>query len=519
MAHFLRKSRHFSNAAGIVGYRTERIERNNHARKTYHRRHRNRRAEQARQLVGSENAAHDHHRRQRRRLKRDGQTLDDVRAMPRHRGLRDRHHRTLAGCRVVFRDPDDQTRHDKSDNTAPEQARARNFAIRNRTHHAPANMVCRDPEATNRKHTGCNQTLVQRAHDRVVRAKLDEERADDRGHDAGRTNGKRIQHRIQQAVLACEEDRRQNHRGNNRHRIGFEQIGRHARAIADIVTDIVRNRCRVAGVIFRNTGFDLTHEIGANVRALREDTAAETREDRDQRGTEAERDKRVNHDPVRCSMAHRAGQHPEINGDAEQCEARDEHAGHGTRLEGDIKTCSKRLRRGLRRPHIRAHRHIHADKACETRQDRTNRKPDGDRQLQEIRDDNKQHHADDRNRQILPLQISLRAFGNCRGDFLHARIARIATIHIGDCPCAVSQREQSAQYNQANRHCVVLTVWLPPEGPSGSRRGRNKTSLTELSAMVKSNRCLLMPKLWPRSKCDFRRVCSGSPHFLAPSKP
>ena len=84
-----------------------------------------------------------------------------------------------------------------------------------------------------------------------------------------------------------EEDRRQNHGGDDGHRVGFEQIGRHAGAVADIVADVIGDGRRIARIVLGNAGLDLADEVGADVSALGEDAAAETREDRDQRGAEA----------------------------------------------------------------------------------------------------------------------------------------------------------------------------------------------------------------------------------------
>ena len=50
---------------------------------------------------------------------------------------------------------------------------------------------------------------------------------------------------------------------------------------------------RVARVVLGNAGFDLADEVGADVRTLREDAAAESREDRDQRAAEREADEGV----------------------------------------------------------------------------------------------------------------------------------------------------------------------------------------------------------------------------------
>jgi len=53
------------------------------------------------------------------------------------------------------------------------------------------------------------------------------------------------------------------------------------------------DHCGVARIVFGNASFDLAHEVGADVSALREDAAAEAREDGDQRAAEREADERV----------------------------------------------------------------------------------------------------------------------------------------------------------------------------------------------------------------------------------
>ena len=93
--------------------------------------------------------------------------------------------------------------------------------------------------------------------------------------------------------LAGEIDRGEHHRRDDRHGIGLEQVGGHAGAVADIVADVVGDGGRVARIVLGNAGLDLADEVAADVGALGEDAAAETGEDRDQRGAEAERDQRV----------------------------------------------------------------------------------------------------------------------------------------------------------------------------------------------------------------------------------
>ena len=115
-------------------------------------------------------------------------------------------------------------------------------------------------------------------------------------------------------------------------RIGFEKVGSHAGAIADIVADVVGDDGRVARIIFGNAGFDLTHEIGTDVGALGEDAAAETREDRDQRGAEGQRDQRFEDRPRIFDPQARA-QEEVVESHAEEAETDDQHAGDGARFE------------------------------------------------------------------------------------------------------------------------------------------------------------------------------------------
>ena len=75
--------------------------------------------------------------------------------------------------------------------------------------------------------------------------------------------------------------------------VGLEQVGRHAGAVADVVTDVVGDDRRVARVVLGDTGLDLADQVGADVGGLGEDAAAETCEDRDQRASEGQTDQMV----------------------------------------------------------------------------------------------------------------------------------------------------------------------------------------------------------------------------------
>ena len=76
-------------------------------------------------------------------------------------------------------------------------------------------------------------------------------------------------------------------------RVGLEQVGRHAGAVADVVADVVGDHGRVARVVLGDARLDLADEVGADVGGLRVDAAAEPGEDRDQRAAEGEADQVV----------------------------------------------------------------------------------------------------------------------------------------------------------------------------------------------------------------------------------
>ncbi len=112
--------------------------------------------------------------------------------------------------------------------------------------------------------------------------------------------------------MAGKEHGGQHHRSDDGHGVGFEQVSRHAGAVTDVVAHVVGDRRRVARVVLGDASLDFADEIAADVRALGEDAAAETGEDRDQRGAEAERDHRVSHRAVIGSKPQRPGEHQKV---------------------------------------------------------------------------------------------------------------------------------------------------------------------------------------------------------------
>jgi hypothetical protein len=174
----------------------------------------------------------------------------------------------------------------------------------------------------------------------------------------------RVGHRVADDRRAGKQQRGQHHGRDDGHRIGLEQVGRHARAVAHVVAHVVGDHRRVARVVLGDAGFDLAHQVGADIRALGEDAAAEAREDRDQRGAEREADQRL-HDLAHLAAV-RAGavqEHEEAR-DRDEAQAHDQQAGDGAALEGDVERRADAAARRLGGAHVGAHRHVHADVAA-----------------------------------------------------------------------------------------------------------------------------------------------------------
>ncbi len=179
-------------------------------------------------------------------------------------------HRLVLGAGVVLGDPHDQPGQHQPDQRADVQVRCPVGVVR---HQLQGDRV----EGDGGQHAGDDHALVQRAHDRAARLHLHEQRADDRRDDRHPAQYQRIQDRV--AAGFGDHQAAQQHGGDHRHRVGFEQVGSHAGAVADVVAHVVGNHRRVARVILGNAGFDLADQVRAHVGTLGEDAAAQPGED------------------------------------------------------------------------------------------------------------------------------------------------------------------------------------------------------------------------------------------------
>ena len=277
------------------------------------------------------------------------------------------------------------------------------------------------PESGQCQQARDGHAAIERVHDLAAFACSDEEGTDDGGHDRYRTEYQRVEDvaEVEAAISALEQQSTQHHRCDHGDSVGFEKIGGHAGAVTDVVTDVVGDDGRIAGVVFRDAGFDLADQVSADVGALGENAAAEAREDRDQRATKGQTDQRVQ----RCIVTDEATHHAEVTGDAQQSQSNHEHARDRAAPKGDLQCLIQAVASRVRGTHVGAHRDVHADEARSTRQHCADHKATGSGGTKHQREDDGQYHADDCDRDVLPVEVSLRTGLDGCCDLLHAGIA------------------------------------------------------------------------------------------------
>ena len=203
-----------------------------------------------------------------------------------------------------------------------------------------AHVLRHEIEADDRHGDRRQEPCVEGAHDpfRVVDA--DEERADDRADDAHRAEQERVH---DPADLVFEKKRAQQHGGDHRHGVGLEEVGRHAGAVADVVSDVVRDDGRVPRIVLGYSRLDLSYQVCADVGGLGVDAAAQPGENRHQARAECEAHQGVGvlEDVIR-------------GGDAEQAEADDHEPRHRATAERNLQRLVQPAASGLGRAQVGA---------------------------------------------------------------------------------------------------------------------------------------------------------------------
>ncbi len=170
---------------------------------------------------------------------------------------------------------------------------------------------------------GCRQVLDA--------AGADEERAEDRCQHPERSHGEGEDDRLGQERRPGEDQGCVRDRCDQRPGIGLEQVGAHAGHIPHVVTHIVGDDRRVAGVVLRDAGLDLAHQVGAHVGGFGVDPSPDPGEERHRRPPEADR----GHDVYPIGLVEEVVEDQEPGADSEQAEPGDGEAHHGATPESN----------------------------------------------------------------------------------------------------------------------------------------------------------------------------------------
>ena len=398
--------------------------------------------------------------------------------MARGRGGRDLLHRAVVGAGIVVGDPHQAAGHQQAHQVAAVDAPAGEGGPAALVDRAAAEEQERDRQQHDRRQDrGPEKALVEGGHDVAAGPELDQEGAGDRAEQADPADQQREQH---QRVLsrAGKEDRAQEHGRDHGHGVGLEQVGRHAGAVADVVADVVRDHGRIARIVLGDARLDFSHKIGAHVGALGEDAAAQPREDRDQRGAEAEPDQR---------FQHRAGVEPEqqektvVAGDAEQAERHDQQTGHRARPKRDVEPAREAASCRLGGAHVGPDRDVHADVAGRAREQGADQKAEADVKPEKNPEQQEDHHADARDRHVLPVQVGHGTFLDRARDLAHARGPRrlgqdqlAGRDPIGEADRAAGQDQQIENpIDTRHRFSRPSPAALHPGRSPSGRRARN----------------------------------------------
>ena len=133
------------------------------------------------------------------------------------------------------------------------------------------------------------------------------------------------------AGIVGERERADQDRADQADGVGLKNVRRHAGAIAHVVAHVVRDRGRIARIVFVEIALDFAHEIGAHVGRLGVNAAAESREDADQTRAQRQADQAFDREVVPEPLL---GQRVE-DADRKQRQTDDEKAGDGAAVEGD----------------------------------------------------------------------------------------------------------------------------------------------------------------------------------------
>jgi len=232
--------------------------------------------------------------------------------------------------------------------------------------------------------------------------------------------------------LVCHEYRAQGHGGDDGSDVTLEQVGAHPRHIADVVPDVVRDRCGIERMVLGNARLDFADEVGADVGRLRIDAAADTGEERDRGRTEGKTGDDGDHLADRLLVrADCRGENGKEAAEPEDAETDHAQAHHGAAGEGDAESLRQAGPRCVSRPDVGLGRREHSDETGQTRTEGTRDKRDRDERMARLVCDSagEEQGGDDEDKDrehlVFRPEEGDGALGDVGGDSRHAIVSRV----------------------------------------------------------------------------------------------
>ena len=216
-----------------------------------------------------------------------------------------------------------------------------------------------------------------------------------------------------------EVDGAEEHDGDERDRVGLEEVGGHAGTVADVVADVVGDHGRVSRVVLGDSRLDLADEVGADIGGLGVDAAAEAGEDRDQRAAEGKTDEVLGCGVL--ALVEPLDENPVVAGHAEQPEADNQQARDRPGGECDPQRRRDALLGCLRGTDVRADRDVHPDEAGCRREDGADQEADRRIPAEVVPepDDEEEDDGDEGDRRVLAAEVGGCALLHGLRDLLH----------------------------------------------------------------------------------------------------
>ena len=248
--------------------------------------------------------------------------------------------------------------------------------------------------------------------------------------------------------------RAEEHGPDEAYGVGLEDVRGHPGAIAHVIAHIIGDRGRVAGIVLVEVALDLAHQIGADIRGLRVNTAAEPGENGYQRGAKREADQALD----RLIGTDEALRHQVKDAHRQQREAHYQQPGYRAAIERGLERAVPVHGRRLRGPRIGQHGDAHPDKPGGQRAGRPDDEPERSRAIPQavVLEDEKQHKDDRRDagdRQHLPAKVRLRSLLDSARDLAHPLIPRRCREDAADEPASGHEADDCAKEGERNALC------------------------------------------------------------------